>query len=340
MSGGVDSAAAAQLALDAGEEVVGVTLELWSHPENDAERSCCSPRAVVGARALAHSMGLPHFTLDLRDDFRAAVVDDFLAEYEAGRTPNPCVRCNGMVRFDAMLAFAGHLGAARLATGHYARVIADTGGPLVAAAADRAKDQSYMLARLAPEVLERLRFPLGDLEKPQVRELARVAGLPVADKRDSQDLCFLAGVGGREFLRRHGGASTPGEVVDLDGRVLGRHDGQRNFTVGQRRGLGISGGEPLYVVAKDARSGRVSVGPGHALATRRVRVRDVRLHRPAALVDRVKLRYRQRPIACRAHPDAEDRLELELGQEARAVAPGQTACLMRGDAVLGAGVIT
>ena len=339
MSGGVDSAAAAQLALEAGEEVVGVTLELWSHPENDAERSCCSPRAVVGARALAHSMGIPHFTLDLREDFRAAVVDDFLAEYEAGRTPNPCVRCNGMVRFDAMLELAESLGAARLATGHYARVTGDSGGPLVAAAADRAKDQSYMLARLSPAVLERLRFPLGGLEKPRVRELARAAGLPVADKRESQDLCFLAGVGGREFLRRHGGPPRPGEVVDLHGRVLGRHDGQRNFTVGQRRGLGVSGAEPLYVVAKDAQSDRVSVGPRRALATRRVSVHDVRLHRPADLVDRVKLRYRQQPIPCRAVPEAGRRLKLELAQETHGVAPGQTACLMRGEAVLGAGVI-
>jgi tRNA-uridine 2-sulfurtransferase len=339
MSGGVDSAAAAQLALDAGEEVIGVTLELWSHPENDAERSCCSARAVVGARALAHSMGIPHFTLDLREDFRAAVVDDFLAEYDAGRTPNPCVRCNGMVRFDAMLELTERLGAARLATGHYARIAHDDDGPLVAAAADRAKDQSYMLARLSPDKLRRLRFPLGELEKPRVRELARSAGLPVAEKRESQDLCFLAGVGGREFLRRHGGSSTQGEVVDLGGRVLGRHDGQRNFTVGQRRGLGVSGPEPLYVVAKDARSGRVAVGPRRSLATRRVSVGDVRLHRPPALVDRVKLRYRQQPIPCRAVRDGVDRLELRLGQEAHAVAPGQTACLMRGETVVGVGVI-
>ena len=339
MSGGVDSAAAAQLALDAGEEVVAVTLELWSHPENDAERSCCSPRAVVGARALAHSMGIPHFTLDLRDNFRAAVVDDFIAEYEAGRTPNPCVRCNGLVRFDAMLELAERLGAARLATGHYARVVDDPDGPLVAAASDSRKDQSYMLARLSPEALERLRFPLGELDKLRVRALAHAAGLPVADKRESQDLCFLAGVGGREFLRRHGGATKPGDLVDLDGRVLGRHEGQRNFTVGQRRGLGVSAGEPLYVVDKDAHSGSVTVGPRRALATRRVSLRDVRLHRPPGLVDRVKLRYRQRPIPCRAVPRSGGELELELDGEAHGVAPGQTACLMRGEAVLGAGVI-
>src|SRR5918992_2215471 len=159
MSGGVDSAAAAQLALDAGEEVMAVTLELWSDPATDGERSCCSPQAVTGARALAHRMGIPHFTLDLRESFRAQVVDDFIAGYAAGSTPNPCVRCNGEVRFDAMLELAGALGAARLATGHYARVARDEHGPLVRAASDRRKDQSYMLAKLDPVLLERLSFP-------------------------------------------------------------------------------------------------------------------------------------------------------------------------------------
>ena len=340
MSGGVDSAAAAQIALDRSDEVIAVTLELWAHPENDAQRSCCSPSAVIGARSLAHSMGLPHFTLDLRDQFRAAVVDDFLSEYEAGRTPNPCVRCNGMVRFTEMLALAARLGAARLATGHYARIARDGEGLLVAAAADSRKDQSYMLARLSPDALERLSFPLGGLEKPEVRALARDAGLPVASKRDSQDLCFLAGVGVREFLRRHGPPATPGELVDRDGRVVGRHPGQREFTVGQRRGLGMGGGDPLYVIGKDAGSGRVTVGPREALATRRLRVRDVCLHRAAVAVDHVRLRYRQEPIPCRALPRGSDGLELELEREARAVAPGQTACLLRGDAVLGAGTIT
>ena len=339
MSGGVDSAAAAQLALDAGDDVVAVTLELWSHPETDAERSCCSPAAVVGARALAHSMGLPHLTLDLRDEFRAEVVDDFLAQYAAGNTPNPCVRCNGFVRFDAMLALADRIGAAQLATGHYARIVRDEGGPLVAAAADPAKDQSYMLARLDPARLERLSFPLGELTKPRVRELARAAGLPVADKRESQDLCFLAGVGAREFLRRHGGASEPGEVATADGRVLGSHPGQREFTVGQRRGLGVAAGEPMYVLRKDARANRVVVGPRRALATRTVSVRDARLLRPAEAVDRVKLRYRQQPILCRARTLSGGRVELRLDDDAFGVAPGQTACLLRGDTVVGAGTI-
>src|ERR671923_2210538 len=196
MSGGVDSAAAAQLALDAGDEVVAVTLELWADPATDGERSCCSPQAVTGARDLAHGMGLPHVTLDLREPFRAEVVEHFLDGYAAGSTPNPCVRCNGQVRFDALLEAAEALGAARLATGHYARPTEDEHGPLVRAAADAHKDQSYMLAKLEPALLERLSFPLGGLTKDAVRALARDAGLPVADKRESQDLCFVAGLGG------------------------------------------------------------------------------------------------------------------------------------------------
>ena len=268
---------------------------------------------MTGARALAHGMGIPHLTLDLRDEFRAAVVDDFLAGYAAGDTPNPCVRCNGLVRFDAMLALAGRLGAARLATGHYARIANDAEGPLVRAGVDPAKDQSYVLARLTGAELERLRFPLGELEKPRVRELARDAGLPVADKRESQDLCFLAGTGTRDFMRRHGGSRRQGagglrrgvppfagigDIVDREGRVLGRHDGHHGFTVGQRRGIGVSAPEPLYVLSKDARRNRVVVGPRAALATRRVGLSPVRLHRSGTELQSVRLRYGAPAISC------------------------------------------
>src|SRR4051812_28263753 len=209
MSGGVDSAAAAQLALDAGDEVVAVTLELWSDPAGDGTRSCCSPQAVTGARALAHSMGIPHLTLDLRERFRAEVVDRFIEGYAAGSTPNPCVRCNGHVRFDAMLELADRLGAARLATGHYARIARDDRGPLIRTAHDPRKDQSYMLAKLDPAQLDRLSFPLGGLTKDSVRALAREAGLAVADKRESQDLCFVAGAGGRAVPPRPRGPPPP-----------------------------------------------------------------------------------------------------------------------------------
>jgi tRNA-uridine 2-sulfurtransferase len=340
MSGGVDSAAAAQLALDAGDEVVAVTLELWADPATDGERSCCSPQAVVMARDLAHGMGMPHVTLDLRERFRAEVVQDFLDGYAAGRTPNPCVRCNGQVRFDAMLALADALGAGRLATGHYARIARDDNGPLVRAAADSSKDQSYMLARLDPALLERLSFPLGGLTKDTVRGLAREAGLPVADKRESQDLCFVAGLGGRAFLQRHGGPRLrkAGEIVDRQGRVLGRHEGHHNYTVGQRRGLSVGTSEPVYVLEKDAAFNRIVVGPRSELASDRVLLEDARLYRGLDAVEAVRLRYHAEPLACRVAAETPS-VVLELDRPAIAVAPGQLACLMREDRVVGYGTI-
>ncbi|HEX8053375.1 MAG TPA: tRNA 2-thiouridine(34) synthase MnmA [Thermoleophilaceae bacterium] len=340
MSGGVDSAVAAHLCRERGDDVVAVTLELWADAANDGTRSCCSPQAVTHARALAHRMGLPHLTLDLSEAFRHDVVDDFLAEHAAGTTPNPCVRCNGLVRFGAMLALAERVGAERLVTGHYARIARDEQGPLVRQAADPLKDQAYMLARLDPELLDRLEFPLGDLAKPETRAIARAAGLPVADRPDSQDLCFLAGTTAQAFMGRHAGpAARPGEIVDERGRVLGTHDGQHRFTVGQRRGIGVSSREPLYVVRKHAGSNRVVVGPRAALARRSIALSGATLHRDGAEVDRVKLRYRSDPLPCRVTAAApagrHGRLELELGAEVHGVAPGQTACLMRRDAVVG-----
>jgi tRNA-uridine 2-sulfurtransferase len=338
MSGGVDSAVAA---LRSGANAAAVTLELWADPANDAEASCCSAHAVRLARSVAHRMGLPHFTLDLRPEFRAGVVEPFLAGHEAGETPNPCVGCNGHVRLDAMLELADRLGAAHLATGHYAR---HTPEGLLRAAADPAKDQSYMLAATSPATLARLRFPLGELTKPQVRALAAEAGLPVAAKPDSQDLCFLAGTGKAAFLARHGRlADRPGDLVDAAGRVLGRHRGHHHFTVGQRRGLGVAATEPLYVLAKDARTNRVTVGPRAALAAATVPVRGARLHRAGAEVDAVRLRYRSRPVACRLAgdpgPGAHARLQLDLEAPVDGAAPGQTACLLKGDVVVGWGTI-
>ena len=353
MSGGVDSAVAAHLARERGDEVVAVTLELWSDAANDGERSCCSPQAVAGARSLAQTMGLPHLTLDLRERFRREVVEDFVREHAAGRTPNPCVRCNGFVRFDEMLALAGRLGAARLATGHYARVDRDEDGPLLASASDARKDQTYMLARLRPEELERLEFPLAGVAKDEVRNLARRAGLPVADRAESQDLCFLAGVGKRRFLHRHGdapagwdgeGASRAhGEIVSVGGEVLGHHDGHERYTVGQRRGLGVAAPEPLYVVDKDPQRNRVTVGPRAALATTRVGLSEGLLHRPASSVDRVKLRYRSAPVACRIEGDlpagSHAQMSLTLDAPVDAPAPGQVACLMSGERVVGCATI-
>lgn len=328
MSGGVDSAVAALRGAAGGAETVAVTLELWASPENDAERSCCSASAVRHARALAHRMGLPHLTLDLREEFRAGVVEPWLRDHAAGLTPNPCVRCNGSVRLDAMLALADRLGAEALATGHYAR-IGDDG--LLRRAADPAKDQSYVLAALPRESLARMRFPLGDLTKPQVRALAEEAGLPVARKPDSQDLCFLAGTGRAAFLARHGGVRAgEGDIVDARGRRLGRHHGHTEYTVGQRKGLGLGGGEPRYVLATDARRNVVVVGSREELATRRVTLRDVRLHRPADEVETVKLRYRSRAIPCRLAGDA-----VELAEPVDGAAPGQAAVFFAGDRVVG-----
>jgi tRNA-specific 2-thiouridylase len=326
MSGGVDSAVAAVLC---GSRAIAVTLELWSDPHNDGSLSCCSPQAVRGARALAHSLGLPHLSLDLREEFRAGVVEPWLAEHAAGLTPNPCVRCNGAVRLDAMLELAGRLGAQALATGHYARIQ----DGLLRVGADPGKDQSYMLAALAPESLARLRFPLGELRKPDVRELAQRLGLPVAAKPDSQDLCFLAGTDRDAFLERHGAlGERAGEVVDASGHRIGVHGGVHSYTVGQRRGIGIGGGTPLYVLATDADANTVTVGPRQALATRSVDLTAAVLHRPN--FDRVRLRYRQRPLACRAIQTREG-LALELAEPAYGVAPGQLACLMDGDLIVG-----
>jgi tRNA-specific 2-thiouridylase len=248
------------------------------------------------------------------------------------------VICNGDVRIDAMLALADRLGASALVTGHYARVVDDGEGPLLAAASDEAKDQTYMLSALRPASLGRLRFPLADLTKPRVREVAAAAGLPVAAKTESQDLCFLAGEGKRAFLARHAGLGTRrGEIVDATGSVVGHHPGSHNFTVGQRRGLGIGGGDPLYVLRTDAKRNRVVVGAAKDLARRRVRVRDALLRRPGDRVDRVKLRYRSRPIDCTvsAHAGRHRELWLELDEPAYGVAPGQTACLMDGSMVVG-----
>ena len=338
LSGGVDSAVAALLERDRGAEVVAVTLKLWSDHRTDGERSCCSPQAVIGARTLAHRLGLPHLTLDLEHAFRATVVDEFVNGYAAGRTPNPCVVCNGELRIDAMLGLAERVGAQALATGHYARVVDDGEGPLLAAPVDSAKDQTYMLSALRADSLARLRFPLADLTKPETRELAARAGLPVATKRESQDLCFLAGEGKRSFLSRHAGLDErPGEIVDRSGRPVGRHRGHHEFTVGQRRGLGVAAGEPLYVLATDAVANRVVVGSRDELATRTVRVRDAVLRRDGARVDRVKLRYRSRPISCTVEAGAghHSELSLSLGQPAYGVAPGQTACLMEGERIVG-----
>ncbi|HKF82563.1 MAG TPA: tRNA 2-thiouridine(34) synthase MnmA [Solirubrobacterales bacterium] len=343
MSGGVDSAVAALLAREEGAEVVAVTVKLWSDPDTDGAKACCSPEAVLGARGLAHQLGMPHFTLDLEEDFRRRVVDRFIGGYAEGTTPNPCILCNGEVRLAAMIDLAERVGADRLLTGHYARIVEDGEGPLLATAADSAKDQSYMLAALPPQLLDRLGFPLTELTKPEVREIAARHGLSVARKAESQDLCFLAGQGKRGFLRRHGGLhERDGAILDTAGRTVGRHRGHHDFTVGQRRGIGVSAPEALYVIATDAVANTVTVGTRTELEKRSVRVRDAVLHRDGSAVDAVKLRYRSRALPATISAAGEGRhpsLDVELAEAFPGVAPGQTAVLMAGDRIVGHGTI-
>src|SRR5262249_36992885 len=267
MSGGVDSAVAL---LRAGPGAVGVTLRLWQDPQApDTERACCSPAAVAAARATCHALGLPHVTLDLREEFKHAIVDPFTRSYEAGETPNPCMRCNGAFRFDELVAFAERAGAAEVWTGHYARIVERDGTRLVARAADEIKDQSYMLAAVDPRLLERIRFPLGEQMKEHTRAEAAAAGLVAAGRPESQEACFLGGDDYRAFLERRGVETTVGALVDTSGAKVGSHEGHWRFTPGQRRGLGLSANRPLYVLRTNAATNTVVVGSRDELAMKR-----------------------------------------------------------------------
>jgi tRNA-uridine 2-sulfurtransferase len=335
MSGGVDSAVAL---LRAGPKAVGVTLRLWLDPKGpDTERACCSPAAVVAARDTCHGLGLPHVTLDLREEFRANVVESFVKGYARGETPNPCIRCNGAFRFGELLAFARRAGAARLATGHYARIVERDGRLLLARAADPDKDQSYMLAALDPRHLVRLWFPLGDQSKNETRAEAARAGLAAATRAESQEACFLAGDDYRAFLERHGLESSDGPVVDTAGRELGRHSGFWRFTPGQRKGLGVAAGLPLYAVRTEPRANTVVVGPREALACTGVRARG-RLYAPVRHVE-AKLRHRSPAIPAEVEPSPRG-FGLRLERPAYGVAKGQAAVLYDDDAVVGVGRVS
>jgi tRNA-specific 2-thiouridylase len=335
MSGGVDSAVTL---LRAAPNAIGVTLRLWQDPDGpSADRACCSSEAVAAARSTCHDLGIPHVTLDLREEFRSAVVDPFEAGYARGETPNPCTTCNGAFRFDALLAFAERAGAETLWTGHYARVVERDGRRLVARAADREKDQSYMLSTLDPAALDRIRFPLGEQTKEATRGEAAAAGLAAATRAESQEACFLAGGDYRGFLERRGLAREEGPVLDEDGALVGRHDGFWQFTPGQRRGVRVAAGRPLYVLSTDSASNTVVVGPRDSLAATRVQAAGrmyVSTRRAA-----VKLRHRSPAVATRVDPSDEG-FTLELEEPAFAVAKGQVAALYDDDAVVGAGVVT
>jgi tRNA-specific 2-thiouridylase len=335
MSGGVDSAVAL---LRAGSSAIGVTLRLWIDPEAPAaERACCSPEAVIAARETCHSRGLPHVTIDAREAFRRAVVQPFVDAYARGETPNPCTRCNGSFRFGQLLGFASRAGAARLATGHYARIVEHHGGLLLARAADPDKDQSYMLARVQPKHLDRIWFPLGDQTKEETRAEAERAGLAAARRAESQEACFLGGGDYREFLARHGLAGRAGRIVDEHGETLGSHDGFWRFTPGQRRGLRVSTGRPVYAIGSDPVTNTVVVGPRDALARRTVTASG-RLFAAVTRGD-VKLRYRSPAVPAQVEA-VENGFRVTLDEPVYGVASGQTAVLYDGDVVVGAGRIT
>ena len=335
MSGGVDSAVAL---LRAGPRAIGVTLRLWIDPAApNAERACCSPEAVIAARETCHALGLPHVTLDLREEFRRAVVAPFVRGYARGETPNPCIRCNGSFRFAELLAFAERVGAPRLATGHYARVVEHRGRKLLARAVDPDKDQSYMLGRLDPLVLDRIWFPLGEQTKEETRAEASQAGLAVSRRAESQEACFLGGGDYREFLRRHGAEDEAGEIVDEHGRAVGSHGGFWRFTPGQRRGLGVAAAQPLYVLRTDSAANRVVVGPRESLAIETICARGrlyVRVNRAE-----VKWRYRSSAVPARVE-ETEHGFRLVLDEPAYGVAAGQAAVLYEDGAVVGAGVVS
>jgi len=332
----VDSAVAALKLIDEGRTLETATVRLW--PGGD-RRSCCSPGALQRARQTAEWLGLPHHFVDREADFEAAVIEPFVAAYLGGETPNPCVRCNPR-RLAALVGLADELGLARVATGHYARLVWRQGEPFVARGADPVKDQSYMLWAVAPEVLARLEFPLGETHKRETRAVAEAVGLPVAAEPESQEVCFAVD-GYQRFLDTRGVRPRAGAIVARDGAVLGTHRGQWRYTIGQRRGLGVSSARPLFVLARRAAANEVVVGGRHELDVREITVRD--------LVDRglgdgsgllVQLRYRSPavPVAALERLAAE-RAVVRLGETFAGAAPGQSAVFYRGDVVVGGGVL-
>ena len=351
MSGGVDSSLTAALLVRAGFDVVGVTLQLYDHGAATGRKgACCAGVDVRDAARVAEQLQIPHYVLDYEARFRAAVIEDFADSYRRGETPIPCIRCNERVKFRDLLAMARDLGASALATGHYARRVAGPAGPELHRARDLGRDQSYFLCRTTPAELDFLRFPLGDFAKDDTRAIARALALPVADKPDSQDICFVPQGSYAALVRRlRPEAGEPGDIVDLMGRVVGRHDGIAQFTVGQRKGLGLSAGEPRYVLRIEAASGRVVVGPRGALDRTRVRLGELNwLGPPLAAGESLrvaaKLRSAQPPVPARLYPldllaGAAGDAELLLDAPAGAVAPGQAAVLYDGERVLGGGWI-
>ncbi len=349
MSGGVDSSVVAAMLADDGYDVVGVTLQLYDHGAALAKKgACCAGRDIHDARRVAETMGFPHYVLDYENTFREAVIEDFADAYLSGATPVPCIRCNERVKFKDLLATAKDLEADCMATGHYIQRKMGLEGPELHMAADAARDQSYFLFSTKADQLAYLRFPLGHLtSKAETRALAVRYGLPVADKPDSQDICFVPNGNYAAVIEKlRPGVAAPGDIVDLAGNVVGQHNGVIHYTIGQRRGLGIGGlGDPIYVVRLDAENRRVIVGPKAALSTRVVPVREINWLGDAALDSRpewnvmVKVRSTRPPREAVIRPLSATTAEIELLAPEDGVSPGQ-ACVFyapEGSRVLGGG---
>jgi len=351
MSGGVDSSVAAALLAAAGHDVIGVSLQLYDHSDGGRAARCCSPEDFLDARRVAGALGFPYYVVNEEEAFSRRVLDDFVSEYRKGRTPNPCVRCNADVKFRVLARLAGDLGASAVATGHYARVTDDADGRRrLLRARDLEKDQSYFLFDLDSDHLRLAIFPLGELAKAQVRAQAEVLGLATAGKPESQDVCFVEGGDYRDFLLRRMAAldqaETPGEIADTAGRVLGNHDGLSRYTVGQRRGLGISSGRRLYVIQVDASANRVILGAEQELACETMSLTGMKLIAPDPCRDprdsfeaTVRVRYRHAGAPAVVAPLQGRRALVTFREPQRAVSPGQAAVFYDGDAVLGGGWI-
>lgn len=349
MSGGVDSSVAAALLQEQGYEVIGITLQLWGKDVcvSSGTRLCCSVRDTMDAKAVARRLGIRHETVELVEAFRTHVIDYFVDGYRRGLTPNPCIACNDHIKFGSLLAHADALGAGLVATGHYARSGFDAtcARSLLRRARDAGKDQSYVLFNLTQAQLARARFPLGEMSKPRVRERARSLGLETAEKPDSQDVCFVRDRRKNKFLRNalHVG-DEPGPITDTDGNVLGTHAGLLGYTVGQREGLGLALGRPLYVVAIDRPRNRLIVGSRAELMSRALiaeRLNWVSIPPPQQpLRAWAKIRSRHEPAACRVTPEADGRVQVAFEEPQQAIAPGQAVVFYDGDLLLGGGWIS
>ncbi len=350
MSGGVDSSVAAALLVREGHDVIGLSMQLYDHSAADGEGgvrfgSCCTLDDLYDARRVARALGIPHYIVNFERSFEDHVVSDFVREYAAGRTPIPCVHCNGDLKFASLVDRADGLDANAVATGHYARVEYDEASRThrLMKGLDAAKDQSYFLFTLTQAQLARARFPVGALDKPAVREEARRLGLTVADKHDSQEICFVAAGEHADFVATRAGSVPAGLIQDRDGRVLGRHEGIHRFTIGQRKGLGLSSPIPLYVVDIDAETASVTVGPREALERTTLtasRVNWISGDVPAAPIRaQARIRYRHRDAAAAIVPIDVNRVSVTFDEPQTAITPGQAVVFYDEDVVLGGGWI-